>query len=316
MRRLIYIIFCILLAVSCEHKELCYDHSHTIDVNISFDWSNVPEADPESMSLYLFSEDGTNPQRYEFVGREGGVIRVVPGIYHAICLNSDTEDICHRNTGHFSTYTLTTEPVSLLSGMSSFGMFTKSEPPMAKGTEDEAVLNPSEMLWCHQVTGVEFSEHGQKFVMTPDVAYNHIFVEILDVENLRHTKAVSGTFSGLADGYMIGSGEVSDGLATVPFPLAATGENDELRGDFYTFGHCPSDVNKHILTVYAVLNDGTQWYHSFDVTDRMHEDDDHIIRITLDRLPIPEIEPGPGGGGGGFVPTIEDWNTISFEINM
>ncbi len=317
MRRLMYIFLSILVSVSCEHKELCYDHSHTINVDVSFDWANAPDAAPKSMSLYLFSEDGTNPQRYEFVGREGGTIRVVPGVYHAICLNSDTETICHRFTDLHHTYTLTTDPVSLLSGMTAFGLFTRSEPPMAKGTEDESVISPSEMLWTHQMTYVELNGHGQKFVMSPEISYTRIHLEILNVENLRYTTAVSGTLSGLADGYMIGAGELSEGLATIPFPLSIAGNHDCLEADFYTFGHCPETLNKHMLTVYTILQDGTQWYHSFDVTDQMHESDDHIIRITLDKLPIPEPDPGTGGvGGGGFVPTIDEWNTINIGINM
>ena len=71
-----------------------------------------------------------------------------------------------------------------------------------------------------------------------------------------------------------------------------------------------------VLTVYAVLRDGTQWYHSFDVTEQMHEDGGHAIHIVLDHLPIPEPGPGIGEGGGGFIPTIDDWNTIDINISM
>lgn len=44
--------------VSCEHKELCYDHSHTVDVRVVLDWKNAAEASPSSMRLYLFPQDG------------------------------------------------------------------------------------------------------------------------------------------------------------------------------------------------------------------------------------------------------------------
>lgn len=315
MRRLMYIFLCILVSVSCEHKELCYDHSHTINVDVSFDWANAPDAAPKSMSLYLFSEDGSNPQRYEFVGRDGGTIRVVPGIYHAICLNSDTENICHKNTETYSTYTLTTDEVSLLAGMSVFGFVTKS-PPMAKGTEDQSVLGQSEKLWCHQAPGLELSEHGQSLTMSPEVAYTHVTIEIQNVDNLVYTSAISGVLSGMADGYMVGLDQVTDGLATIPFELNQTGETDALAGELYAFGHCPESAGSHVLTVYAVLRDGTQWYHSFDVTEQMHEDEDHAINIVLDHLPIPEPGPGTGEGGGGFIPTIDDWNTIDINISM
>ena len=46
--------FVILLSTSCEHKDLCYDHSHTTKIQVIFDWKNAPDATPETMRLYLF----------------------------------------------------------------------------------------------------------------------------------------------------------------------------------------------------------------------------------------------------------------------
>lgn len=48
----------VFLLASCEHKELCYDHSHTVDVRVVLDWKNAVEASPSSMRLYLFPQDG------------------------------------------------------------------------------------------------------------------------------------------------------------------------------------------------------------------------------------------------------------------
>ena len=82
MKLLQYLLGLVLMCcnlLSCDHKELCFDHSHIASLKVAFDWVSAPEANPESMSLYLFSEDGTNPQRYELSGREGGTIRVSPG---------------------------------------------------------------------------------------------------------------------------------------------------------------------------------------------------------------------------------------------
>lgn len=321
MRKLFNIVWMasvILALASCQHKELCYDHSHVINVDITFDWTKAPDAQAESMSLYLFSEEGTDPQRYEFVGKEGGTIRVVPGVYHAICLNSDTEEIAHRNTDHFSTYTLTTEATNLLAGMSSLGLVSSSAPRV-KGTEDQSVKAPSEKLWTDQMTLVEFTEQTTEFTMAPKATYRHVILEILNVENLQYAASVSGALSGLADGYMIGLGELSKGLATVPFPLIINKDENKVTGDFYTFGHCPAEMNTHIFTIYVIMRDGSKWYYTCDVTDKMHNADNHIIRITIDTLPIPQPQPddpSEGGGGGGFMPTVDDWNTINIGINM
>lgn len=61
---------------SCEQKDLCYDHSHAVDLDIDFDWHNDPEADPSSMALYFFPKDGGKPFHYEFGGHDGGTIRI------------------------------------------------------------------------------------------------------------------------------------------------------------------------------------------------------------------------------------------------
>lgn len=317
-RIILYAIVITLSATSCQHKELCYDHSHTIYANIEFDWTKSPEADPKTMSLYLFDEDGTNPERYEFVNREGGRIRLMTGTYQAICLNSDTEVICHENTDNFSTYTITTDEVDILSGMSTQGIM-KASAPRVKGTEDQKVISPLEKIWCHQMTNIEFTEDGANtLTLTPEKSYAHVKLEILNVENLLHTTAVSGAITGLADGYIIGLDKLSEGLATIPFELKVTGEKkDRLEGEFYTFGHCPNAMNKHILTIYVIMRDGSKWVYTVDVTDQMHNISSEIITIVIDQLPIPELDPDePGEGGGGFMPTVDDWNTINIGINM
>lgn len=33
-----------MIFVSCEHKELCYNHPHSTKVSVVFDWSQMPAA--------------------------------------------------------------------------------------------------------------------------------------------------------------------------------------------------------------------------------------------------------------------------------
>ena len=104
MKKLFIYLFAALAVASCEHKDLCYDHSHTIDVEVVFDWRNASEAAPESMSLYLFPTNGGEALRYEFTDCGGGTIRVPVGNYGALCLNSDTENVTYRNTDQKTTF--------------------------------------------------------------------------------------------------------------------------------------------------------------------------------------------------------------------
>lgn len=57
MKAKVYTIFTMLLLfamTSCEHKDLCFDHAHTVDVKVVFDWRNAPGASPASMAVYLY----------------------------------------------------------------------------------------------------------------------------------------------------------------------------------------------------------------------------------------------------------------------
>lgn len=56
MKAKVYTIFTMLLLfamTSCEHKDLCFDHAHTVDVKVVFDWRNAPGASPASMAVYI-----------------------------------------------------------------------------------------------------------------------------------------------------------------------------------------------------------------------------------------------------------------------
>ncbi len=42
------------LMQGCEHKDLCYDHSHMTDLRVDFDWSAAPDAEPGTMVVHFF----------------------------------------------------------------------------------------------------------------------------------------------------------------------------------------------------------------------------------------------------------------------
>lgn len=54
------------MAGGCEHKDLCYDHSHMTEINIAFDWADAPDAAPISMVAHFFTMDGEYYRRVEF----------------------------------------------------------------------------------------------------------------------------------------------------------------------------------------------------------------------------------------------------------
>ena len=314
MKKLFIYLFAALAVASCEHKDLCYDHSHTIDVEVVFDWRNASEAAPESMSLYLFPTNGGEALRYEFTDCGGGTIRVPVGNYGALCLNSDTENVTYRNTDQKTTFEVSTRTTDLLSGLSALGVRSDGVP-RADGTETERVALPPDELWSDCTEGIELKQTAaaQTIVLYPELSVCRYTVEIRNAENLKYVSGISGSLSSLAGGLFAGKSETTEELVTIPFEVTVSADKSTLRGGLLTFGHCPSKQNRHRLIVYAILSDESKWYYTYDVTDQIHlAPDQRNVHIVLDGLPLPK----PIVNGGGFQPSVDEWQSVDVDIEM
>jgi hypothetical protein len=317
MKKILYTIIvavALTLASSCTHKELCYDHSHTVDMQVIFDWQYSSGANPASMAVFLFSHEGGEPLRYDFTEHEGGEIRIAIGSYDALCINSDTENISYRNTEQAATFQVTTPNASLLSGLASLGV-RSDNAPRANGSDDERVALAPDAIWCDHKEDIMLEETAEIHTTTlyPVSEVCHYTVEITNAENLKYTNGMSGAVSGLSGGKLIYSGLPTGECVTVPFETTVLSDNTTVTGDFLTFGDIPDDPKTHSLTIYAVLADNSKWYYTYDVTGQINSaPDPQNVHIVLDGLPLPK----PIVNGGGFKPEVDEWNTVDVDIEM
>lgn len=307
MKKIVFVIIsAVMLSVtfSCEHKELCSDHPHVVEVRVVFDWREAPDANPASMSLYLFPVGGGEVLRYDFTDRSGGIVRVPGGVYGVLCLNSDTENIRYRSTGRRETFRVTTREATFSSGFAF---------PIA-GMEDEPVMLPPDMIWGDYMVRAElYRRSALTITLKPKVLACRYTVEIRNAENLKYVSGISGVLSGLADGLFAGKAETTDERVTIPFDGLISGDKTVVTGELLTFGQCHSKRNTHHLTVCAVLSDGSEWKHTYDVTDQVHTaPDPRNVHILLYGLPVPK----PIANGGGFRPDVSEWETEEENIEM
>lgn len=302
-------------ATSCEHKDLCYDHSHTVDVKVAFDWENAPGAAPASMSFYLFPAGGGEALRYDFTDCTGGTIRVPVGSYEALCLNSDTENINYRNTECRETFEVATRTTSLLGSLSGLGVRSEGVP-RPEGTESELVVLCPDMLWSDHAEGVVLTRLSttQTITLYPQQSVSRYTVEIRNAENLKYVSGISGSLSSMAESLYPGVGcdATCERCVTVPFEVDISADKAAVTGGLFAFG-CPSARKTHTLTVYAVLSDESKWYYTYDVTDQIHSaPNQRDVHIVLDGLPLPK----PIVNGGGFQPDVDEWQSEEIEIPM
>ncbi|MDE5997636.1 MAG: DUF5119 domain-containing protein [Muribaculaceae bacterium] len=304
-----------LFFTACTHKDLYMEEEMTSQLQIVFDWKNAPDANPESMALYLYEENGHNPMRFIFSNKSGGLIKSPFGTHHAICLNADNTDWArmryNENVETLEIYTQDAESIGTRADNS-------STIPRPEGTDNERIATTPGMLWGSRSNDISIVPHDgmQTITMYPKEAVCHYIVDVYDVKNLDdiESSAVDATLSGMAEGYSHGQQSSTDNTASFKFDLKGNAAEENLHSEFLTFGECPTTLAKHYLTLYMVLNDGSKWYHSFDVTDQITKAADpthvHIIVRGID-LPEP-----PKERDSELKTDVNEWKAINIGLQM
>ena len=289
----------------------------TSQLQVVFDWSNSPEADPASMVFYLYEEDGHKPMRFIFSGKDGGLIKAPFGIHHALCMNGDDNDWAKlRNPESIETleiYTPDAEEIAKENVRSGSPVL-----PRAQGTENERIAATPGMLYSDRGNSIHIKPHNgmQTITMYPKEVVCHYIVDVYDVSNLDGvvSSAVDATLSGMAEGYSHGQQSATDNTVTMKFSLSGNEAERNLHGEFLTFGECPSTVARHYLTLYMVLTDGSKWYRSFDVTDQVTKaPDPYHVHIIIRGLDLPEP---PKEGDAGLKTNVNEWQDINIGLHM
>ena len=315
------------LLTSCDYKDLCYDSSQSAGVNVHFDWQKAPDLNAQGMTVLFYNtEKAGDPERYDFVGRDGGTARLVTGSYRAVAYNYDTETILYRGMESSSTLEAYTRRSSIEEGTQMAAISRGYTMPRAGGTEDEPVILEPDPLCGAQSDAFQLDASvAGDVTITPHMRTREVVITINHVPNLQYTSQIGGALTGLAPSVNMTTGQLGEGCATQAFAAVAAGDSTIVM-KFNIFGHCPhakgDDHNAHLLTVYAVLADGSKWYYTQDVGDQMHNPsqggggggsgEDVEIDIEVDDLPIPK----PIVNGSGFQPTIDGWQGIEIPVDM
>lgn len=313
--RILIMLLAALSFSSCRHKDLYMEAEMSSELQVVFDWRNAQDANPESMALYLYEDDGHNPMRFIFSNKTGGLIKSPFGNHHAICMNADNTDWARmRNQEGIETLEIYTQDAEQIGTRAD----NATTIPRPEGTENERIAATPGMMWGSRTNNIAITPHEgmQTITMYPQECVCHYIVDVYDVSNLENVEssAVDATLSGMAEGYNHGQQTGTDNTASFKFDLSGNAAEENLHGEFLTFGECPNTVAKHYLTLYMVLTDGSKWYHNFDVTDQVTKAPDpthvHIIVRGLD-LPEP-----PKEGDSELNTDVNDWQSVNIGLQM
>ena len=301
---------------SCNGNESESESSQTGCLNVAFDWSNESDANPQSVSLFLFPVDGGIPYRYDFGSRDSGTVEVKAGTYNAVCISNDEPAIAFRGEVSYNTFEVYS-PIATNIDLDPANSVSSSELPRAIGKEEQTIVQQPPLLWSDTVYNLDAGADGRQLVMTPKRIVDTYKVTVAHINNAQYLYSLNATVSDLADGYFPGVMTHNGNQTTIPHGLSHNVELANAEGMFYAFGHCAETPRNHKLMLYAILTDGRKYYYEYDVTNQMHlpADADNIRHITVDLLDLPESN-GNGDQGSGLGPNINDWEHIDIDLPM
>ena len=300
----LFVAVLICTSVSCQNRELCFDHSHMVDFEVNFDWTDIPDAAPNTMVLQIFNNDGSHYTTVEFTSRKGGSFRIEAGEYKFLFHNGAMSTLVERGNT-YGEYELTTKQISLLSPMGKGNNL--NAPPRPDDSKDEPVNDILENIWGGSYEYIEILRgvEGQSVTLKPVEATSVYTVEVRNVKNMRDDIYVSAAMSGMAQSWKIADNTLSDITATIPFDLSRKDETT-LESRFMIFGDNPEHTGQHHLSIYTSEKD----YAHFDVTEQIHNAPDskhiHIIVAGLEFK----------GEGEGMKPDISEWEEVDIDIPM
>lgn len=307
----------LLMLTACEYKELCYDHNHTVEVRIVFDWSQQEVRPRGGMTVWFYHAEHpeAEPLRFDLPGTAGGTVRLPIGRYRVLAYNNDTETIRYQGTELIDSLTACTRWSSIEEGT----LLSSHAPmPQADSTDLQRIMLEPDPLWAASYGDLPVRlsdmECGLTVTMQPGLRYYDVTVTILHVQDMSSAYDFGGSLSGVSSQVTMLTGKVSDDAVIQPFPVR-TASDSTLTASLRIFGHCPAAVHRHLLTVYALLDGGSGWYHPTDVTAQMHDAAHFVppnhIYITIDSLALPKPLTG---GSGGFHPTVDDWEQVNIDL--
>lgn len=324
---------------SCNHKELCYQHPHTASIRVEFDWRDAAEADPEGMCVFFFPNQGEEApmRRFDFKGKDGGLIDIQVGKYQVLCFNNDTETVLFRGTEGFDTYEAFTRDCDLFEIV--YGSAARSGVPRAAEAEAERVILSPDMMWGCVARDVEITDDGISLISVPEsgkqertgnpasgperviTLFPHSQVctytyEIRNVKGLEHVSQMCGSITGMAPSMLLHDESLGTECVTIPFGASADGQSS-IIGKFLTFGHNEDNSGQHRMMLYVWMDNGEKYSYGaegerFNVTGQIHSaPDKRNVHIIIDGLEFPQPF-----GGGDLDTKVDDWREIDEDIHF
>ncbi|MDH6304949.1 hypothetical protein M2459_001686 [Parabacteroides sp. PF5-5] len=332
--KLLLLLFFILAAVSCEHKELGEDNcGGDKAIKVVIHWDD-PDTQACSMRINLFSQtSGVTDYGRDNVPSEGvKYIYLNEGTCHRpFCYDYNASDIYFRNELEMEAFE------AYFSGASRATYDTYATPvaeettvsaPSGTAFYAHAWENTFDVIFANGEDEITLDFYPQNILRQFTYRINNV----KGVDNIRDSR---GAISGMAAAFNFSTNSSTDVRSTLLFGNVRTGHDIEkgygfIEGEFYTFAPLAPYQNRFTMELYSTASKyyNSYWNVSDQVEESMTDRPAKLARdgydILIDNNPdgngndgdngggLPEVDPtdpnNPGSGSGnGFEIGVGDW---------
>ena len=311
----------VLLLTGCEYKQLCYDHNHgsennlSLELNLKLDLNVELEVSEEAhtkievptyMVAAFYDPESGKLLKTDYVGPYGGPLHVNPGTYNMVVYSFDTEWTQVRGENDVNTLEAFTSDITAMK-LPLLAHFYSSKEDAPPGP---IIYTPDHLLMTQK--DVEIPEYSvEKHVITVTATAATIVetygFEVKNITGIEYIASVDAFVTNQARSSFFGRGEKSTDPATIYFPLEVNRTEGVLKSTFNTFGKLPGESHCY-LHLLLTDTEGNPYTITDDITEKFNNPDHTIV------IEQPIVIPEPQAGGGGIAPTVDPWEEINQDV--
>ena len=336
----LFVLCAIILFCGCERRPLV-DYSNSVTLKVKVRTDNIPNVTPgtkynealpspeiETSMFYVLFYDADTKQAVSqgfisdiSIDKGGnmivsGSVRVKPGTYDIICYNFDTRSTMIKNERDWNSITAYTSEIDEYL----YSRFQSRADGEAQN-ESSIYYEPDHLMVgrkyaCIVIESVKSTEIEMEANSIIDTYYIQI-----GLVNGQYAANATAVLSGLSKENLIGP-NLRDEVPSEIFFEMQRGVDTRLRSVnqnilyavFSTFGKIPEADSELYVTFNVVTTRGDIQEKSFNMND-VFKTEDAVKRHWLIINDEFVIKP-PINDGGGFKPTVDDWQSVSSEIEI
>lgn len=291
----------VMFLTGCVHKEIEFI-GETRLMQVRFDWSKAPHANPEGMTLFFYPlEEGGGRWRYDIAGSDGGPVDIPIGRYRVLTFNNDLPGVNYPISPDDNAPVASAKNIARAdSVVKNTGLLYSCENPVVEVTRHKVNFFNKEMQeMCR----------GDELILLPEQRSVTYTIRLEDCVEAQFAGTIIASLTGLRKDINLATGDTSGDLVCNRVLMHEEDDFQVMEG--VITGFPDQDHNsRYLLDIYSGTVADRIWHTTYDVTLQVNNAEDPLnIPIIITGINFP---PGDAPGVGMDV-GVDGWEQVEID---